>query len=115
MALQVTVTISKSMKNDDEIIDSLHDKIVKAFIRYSIAAEKFDVYGFATSEVEAREALLEIHKLSKERRVELRQQRRAKHGDRRKGIVPTDPTERRQRKLDRARQKQEAQKASGTN
>lgn len=103
------------MSDSDEIIDSLHDKLVKAVIAYSIANERFEIYGYIKSQVEARQALMEIHKLSKDRRQELRKQRLEKHGNKRKGIEPSKPSEFRQRKLDKASQNSQAQKDSGTN
>lgn len=103
------------MSDSDEIIDSLHDKLVKAFINYSVANERFEVYGYIKSQVTARQALMEIHKLSKDRRQELRKQRLEKHGNRRKGIAPTNPSEHRQRKINRASQNSQAQKDGDTN
>lgn len=99
----------------DEIEDSLHDKLVKAFIRYCTANEKFENFGFNDSAVIARNSLTEISRLIKDRRKEIHEKRVKIHGHKRKGIAPTEPNERRQRKLDRQRQKEQAQKASGTN
>ena len=99
----------------DEIEDSLHDKLVKAFIRYCAANEKFENFGFNDSAVTARNALNDISRLIKDRRKEIHEKRVKIHGHKRKGIAPIEPNERRQRKLDRQRQKEEAQKAGGTN
>ena len=99
----------------DEIEDSLHDKLVKAFIRYCAANEKFENFGFNDSAVAARNALNDIGHMIKDRRKEIHEKRIRMHGHKRKGIPPTEPSERRQRKLDRQRQKEEAQKAGGTN
>jgi len=44
----------------DEIEDSLHDKIVKAFIRYCTANEKFENFGYIQSARDARAALNDI-------------------------------------------------------
>jgi hypothetical protein len=103
------------MSDNDEIIDSLHDKLVKAFIDYSIANERFEVYGYIKSQVAARQALMEIHRLSKDRRQELRKQKLEKHGNKRKGIEPTNPSEFRQRKINKANQKQQAGDDTDTN
>ena len=99
----------------DEIKDSLHDKLVKAFIRYCAANEKFENFGFNDSAVTARNALNDISRLIKDRRKEIHEKRVKIHGHKRKGIAPIEPNERRQRKLDRQRQKEQAQKAGGTN
>ncbi len=99
----------------DDIQDSLHDKLVKAFILYCTENEKFENFGFSKSAVQAREALNDIQLLIKARRKEIHEKKIKLHGHKRKGILPTEPSERRQRKLDRQRQKEEAQKASGTN
>lgn len=103
------------MSDSDEIIDSLHDKLVKAFIDYSVANERFEVYGYIKSQVEARQALMQIHRLSKDRRQELRKQKIEKHGNKRKGIEPSKPSESRQRKINRAIQKQQAGDNTDTN
>ena len=103
------------MSDSDEIIDSLHDKLVKAFIDYRIANERFEVYGDIKSQVEARQALMQIHRLSKDRRQELRKQKIEKHGNKRKGIEPSNPSESRQRKINRAIQKQQAGDNTDTN
>jgi hypothetical protein len=99
----------------DEIQDSLHDKLVKAFIQYCTANEKFENFGFADSAVTARNALNEIGHMIKDRRKEIHEKRIKLHGHKRKGILPTEPSERRQRKLDRQRQKEQAQKNQDTN
>jgi hypothetical protein len=99
----------------DEIENSLHDKLVLAFIEYAAANEKFEIYGFSSSAVDARIALNRMYELIKLRRKEIQKRRIEMHGDKSKGIEPTAPSIRRQRKLDRQRQKEEAKKASGTN
>lgn len=99
----------------DDIQDSLHDKLVQAFIRYCTANEKFENFGFSTSAVLAREALNDIGHMIKDRRKEIHEKRIAMHGHKRKGIAPIEPNERRQRKLDRQRQKQQAQQDTDTN
>jgi hypothetical protein len=99
----------------NEIENSLHDKIVLAFIKYCTANEKFENFGFATSAVQAREALNDIQLLIKARRKEIQERRIKMHGDIHKGIKPTEPSERRQRKLDRQRQKEQAQQDRDTN
>lgn len=99
----------------DEIQDSLHDKLVKSFIRYCAANEKFENFGFNDSAVIARNALNDISRLIKDRRKEIHEKRVKIHGHKRKGIAPAEPNERRQRKLDRQRQKEQAQKQQDTN
>ena len=95
--------------------DNTHAKLILAFMEYSKYNERFETYGYNESSISARNALTEIGKLIKIRREEIFQKKLEIHGSKRKGIAPTNPNERRQRKLDRARQKEEAKKASGTN
>ena len=99
----------------DEIENSLHDKLVLAFIRYCTANEKFENHGFIQSARDARAALNDISLLIKDRRKEIQEKRYKMHGNPRYGVVPTEPSERRQRKLDRQRQKQQAQNSADTN
>lgn len=87
--------------------DDTHDQIIKAMIAYSNNNTEFQIYGYTTSSVRARDALLELHKLSKIRREEILQERIKMHGHKRKGIEPTEPTERRQRKIERQNQKRQ--------
>ena len=98
----------------DEIEDSLHDKIVKAFIRYCTANEKFENFGYIQSARDARAALNDISPLIKHRRKEIQETRIKMHGNPMLGIEPTEPSERRQRKIDRQRQK-EQKEASNNN
>ena len=95
--------------------DDTHAKIILAFLNYSKYNERFETYGYNESSIHARNALTEIGKLIKTRRDEIFQKKLEIHGSKRKGIEPSKPNERRQRKLDRQRQKDEAKKASGTN
>lgn len=95
--------------------DDTHAKLILAFIEYSKHNERFETYGYETSAVRARNALTAIGKLIKPRRDEIFQKKTEIHGHPRKGISPATPNERRQRKIDRQRQKDEATKASGTN
>jgi hypothetical protein len=99
----------------DEIENSIHDKLVLAFIEYATANEKFEIHGFIVSAVEARAALNTMYELIKLRRKEIQKTRVAMHGDVRKGIKPVAPSPRRQRKLDRQIQKQQAQTDDNTN
>ena len=113
MDLLATPTTSISMNNS--IKDDTHDLLVKAFLRYSEANSRFDLYGYSKSAVKARGALLEIQRLIKLRRTEIMEKKIEMHGHPRKGITPTAPSERRQRKIDRQRQKQQAENQEGTN
>jgi hypothetical protein len=99
----------------DEIEDSLHDKIVKAFIRYCTANEKFENFGYIQSARDARAALNDISPLIKHRRREIQETRIKMHGNPMLGIEPTEPSERRQRKIDRQRQKEQAKDDTDTN
>jgi hypothetical protein len=92
----------------NNIPEDTHDKLVKAFIEYSNANLRFETQGFLKSAVVSRQALLEISRLVKLRRQEIFEKRVALHGHKRKGIAATAPSERRQRKLDRQNQKQQA-------
>jgi hypothetical protein len=114
MALQVIATTLRFMTErfDD---DNTHAKLILAFLEYSKYNERFETYGFNDSSVRARNALTEIGKLIKIRREEIFQKKLEIHGHPRKGITPANPNDRRQRKLDRARQKQQAQKDDNTN
>lgn len=96
------------MSNDIE--DDTHDKLVKAVLRYLYWNQRFLDYGYEDSAKRARTSLTEVTKLIRIRREEIWQKRLAIHGHKRKGIAPTDPDERRQRKLDRQAQKQQGKK-----
>jgi len=95
--------------------DDTHAKLILAFLEYSKYNERFETYGYEKSAVRARNALTEIGKLIKTRREEIFQKKTEIHGHPRKGITPANPNDRRQRKLDRARQKQQAQQDDDTN
>jgi hypothetical protein len=87
--------------------DDTHDQLIKAMIAYSNNNTEFQLYGYTTSSVRARDALLILHKLSKVRREEILEQRIKMHGHKGKGIDPIEPTERRQRKIQRQNQKRQ--------
>lgn len=99
----------------DDLDNSLHDLIVTAFIRYCTANEKFEHFGFIQSAVEARAALNQVAALVKDRRKQIQAKRFRMHGNTAKGTAPTAPNERRQRKLDRQRQKTQADQDNSTN
>jgi len=99
----------------EEFDDDTHDQLVKAFLEYSEHNSKFMLYGYLKSAVKARGALLTIQRLLKIRRKEIFDKKVEMHGYPRKGIAPTNPSERRQRKIDRKIQKQQAQDPAGDN
>jgi hypothetical protein len=73
----------------DEIEDDIHDQMIKAFIRYSAANQKFELFGYKNAAIEARNALTKITQLAKVRRQEIWDKRIKIHGHERKGIPPT--------------------------
>jgi hypothetical protein len=102
---------------DVEIEDDLHDRLVKAFIEYSAYSSRFELFGYQTSAVGARNALTKITQIAKERRKEIWEKRVSVHGHHRKGIAPVTPDDRRKRKLARKQaklQNQNQQANSGT-
>jgi RecJ-like exonuclease len=99
----------------DEINNDTHDRLVLAFLEYSEYNTRFMLYGYDSSAVRARSALLEIQRLLKVRRKEIFDKKVEIHGHSRKGIKPTNPSERRQRKIDRKIQKEQAEDQAGDN
>jgi len=91
--------------NDD--LDT-HEKIVRAMLRYSEANTRFELFGFMTSSRVARMALSELYKLVRLRRQEIKIRREQIHGHKELGIEPTEPNDRRKRKIQRNLQKQQA-------
>ena len=92
-----------------EELEDNHIRLVKAFMEYAKHNEKFELEGFNKSATRARSALLEIQRLIKIRRKEIFDKKVAMHGNPRKGIAPTAPSERRARKIQRKIQKQQAE------
>lgn len=74
------------MSNDIE--DDIHDLMVKAFVEYSAANQKFELFGYMRAATEARNALTKITQLAKVRRQEIWDKRIKLHGHKRKGIPP---------------------------
>lgn len=91
--------------NNDFDKDNTHEKLIQAFLRYLENNQKFELYGYERSSIRARHALSDIGKMIKPRRQEIWERKLEMHGHKRKGIEPTNPSERRQRKIDRAAQK----------
>jgi hypothetical protein len=89
--------------------DDTHDQIIKAMIEYSNNNTEFLIYGFTTSSIRARDALLRLHKLTKIRREEILRDRVKMHGNKQRGIAPTEPNDRRKRKMERENQKRQKQ------
>jgi ABC-type uncharacterized transport system involved in gliding motility auxiliary subunit len=54
---------------------SLHDEIVLAFNNYVREAENFEQNNVKASAARARKALIDLHKLSKERRKEIQERK----------------------------------------
>lgn len=73
----------------DDIQDDVHDQLVKAFIKYSEANSRFELFKYKQAAKDARLALLDIAKLAKERRAEIAQLRLEIHGSKERGIDPT--------------------------
>lgn len=78
-------------------------------MEYSKHNEKFDLEGFTSSAIRATSALLEIQRLVKIRRKEIRDKKIQLHGNVKMGIAPAAPSERRARKIQRKIQKQQAE------
>lgn len=93
---------------NDDIENDLHDTLVKCMIEYINENNRFNIYGYVQSAVRIRSTLSKIHVLAKKRRVEINNQRKAKHGDPHLGLPPTAPSEMRTRKMQRQIQKQQA-------
>lgn len=74
----------------DTIKDDIHDQLVKAFMEYSEANSKFELYGYQNSAVNARNSLTKITQLAKVRRQQIWEKRVALHGHKRKGIPPAN-------------------------
>lgn len=73
MTEKKTTYTSDGVRAEDS--DDIHDRLIKEMIKYAFWNTRFRDFGYHQSSIRARNALLEIAKLCKIRRIEIFEER----------------------------------------